>query len=256
MNTQTPKFLRSAQLFVSKHTPEILTGLGTAGMIATTILAVKATPKALKKIDEKKKELHTDKLTAADVIKTTWKCYIPAAVTCAASTVCLIGSSSVHSRRNAALAAAYKLSETALVEYKNKVIEKVGEKKEREIHEAVMQDKLDRNPVSASEVVRAGRGDTLCCDAQSERYFYSSKDEIVRCVNEVNRKMNINGYASLNDLYTEIGLWPNKIGDMIGWRADWNLIEPKFSTQLADDKKTPCLVLDFWYPPQHGYDKY
>lgn len=256
MSTHHSNLVTATKRFISNHTPEILTGLGTAGMVFTAVLAVKATPKALKLIDEKKKELHKEKLTAGEVIKTTWKCYVPAATTCLASAACILGSNSVHTRRNAALAAAYKISETAATEYRDKVIEKVGEKKEREIHEALMQDKLDKNPVSSNEVIITNNGDTLCYDAASGRYFKSNRDEIVRCINEVNRKLNRDGYISLNELYGELGLFSNQIGDVVGWRADWGLIEPKFSTQLADDGKTPCLVLAFWNPPQHGYDKY
>ena len=34
-----------------KHSPEILTGIGIAGMVTTTVMAVRATPKALRLID-------------------------------------------------------------------------------------------------------------------------------------------------------------------------------------------------------------
>ena len=43
------KNLRTA---MEKHSPEILTGIGIAGMLTTTILAVKATPKAIRIIEE------------------------------------------------------------------------------------------------------------------------------------------------------------------------------------------------------------
>ena len=51
--------MKGAQVWMSKHSPEILTGLGIAGMITTTILAVRATPKAIKKIEEKKRRFAT-----------------------------------------------------------------------------------------------------------------------------------------------------------------------------------------------------
>ena len=41
------KFVMDTKRMVYKHSPEILTGIGVAGMITSTILAVKATPKAL-----------------------------------------------------------------------------------------------------------------------------------------------------------------------------------------------------------------
>ena len=43
---------KSAKTFMVKRSPEILTGIGIAGMITTTILAVRATPKALTIIDD------------------------------------------------------------------------------------------------------------------------------------------------------------------------------------------------------------
>ena len=78
MNKKFVKFISDSKQFLGKHSPEILTGLGIAGMLTTTILAVKATPKALKLIENKKKELNTDELTALQTIKATWKPYMPA----------------------------------------------------------------------------------------------------------------------------------------------------------------------------------
>ena len=75
---------------ISKHSPEILIGFGIAGMLSSTVLAVTATPKAMKLIEEKKHEKGVDKLTVKETVKVAWKCYIPAATTAAASTACLI----------------------------------------------------------------------------------------------------------------------------------------------------------------------
>ena len=149
-----PKLAKSAQLTIAKHSPEILTGIGIAGMITSGILAVRATPKALLLIEAKHTELgleHDEKLPPAEVVKATWKCYIPAAVTSLTSIICLVGASSVSARRTAALATAYKLSETALAEYQEKVIEEVGEKKERVIRYKVAEECIKKDPVSNHE---------------------------------------------------------------------------------------------------------
>ena len=108
MNKQTfVKALKDVPKILKKHSPELLTGIGIAGMIFTTITAVKATPKALQLVDER--EIKEGKrLTNSEIIKTTWKCYVPAAVTGVCSIGCLIGASSVNARRNAALATAYR----------------------------------------------------------------------------------------------------------------------------------------------------
>ena len=107
------KILKKAGAILSKKSPEILTGLGIAGMITTTVLAVKATPKALDLIAEAE-DKKGEYLTKKEIIVTTWKNYIPAGVTSAVSIACLIGASSVNARRNAALYSAYELSRTAL----------------------------------------------------------------------------------------------------------------------------------------------
>jgi len=238
---------------ITKHSPEILTGIGIAGMITTTIMAVRATPKALILIEERKEEIDVDKLTPVELIKTTWTCYIPAAITGGLSIICLIGASSVNARRNAALATAYTLTESALKEYQEKVIETIGEKKEQTVRDAIAKDRIDKNPVSSREVIITEKGNTLCYDAISGRYFKSDIDKLKKAENELNRRMRDEMYISLNDFYYEIGLNPIGIGNDLGWNIDHGYIELKFSSQLTDDGN-PCLVIDYQVVPSRLYD--
>ena len=157
------KAFREIPKVFKKHSPEILTGIGIAGMIFTTISAVRATPKALQLVDER--EIKDGKrLTNSEIVKTTWKCYIPTAVTGICSIGCLIGASSVNVRRNAALATAYTISETALKEYKEKAVEVVGEKKEQAIRDAVAKDKLEKAHIHERDFIITGKGETPCFD--------------------------------------------------------------------------------------------
>lgn len=255
--TKFKQFTDNVRTTLNQHSPEILTGIGIAGMVTTTILAVKATPKALTLLEEAKREIDCDeKLPVKTVIKSCWKCYISAAVTGTMSIACLIGASSVNAKRNAALAAAYTLSESALKDYKDKVIEVVGEKKEKEIQDSVAKDRLEKKPVSKSEVIVTNHGETLCYDYQTDRYFKSDIDKIKRAVNEINRKMlcSFDMCISLNELYDELGLERVPFGNELGWSVDKGLVEPVFSSQLADDG-TPCLVIDYNIVPRRGYYK-
>ncbi len=257
MNKQgASNFFKHAKEAVSKHSPEILTGIGIAGMVTTTVLAVKATPKALVLIEEKKKEERTDKLTPIDTIKVTWKCYIPAVVTGTASIACLVGASSVNARRNAALATAYQLSTTALSEYKDAVVETIGEKKEKAVKDKVAEKQIEKNPVAKSEVIITNSGDTLCFEPTSGRYFKSDIEKIRRAVNNLNEQMihDIFGYVSLNDFYDELGLDHTDIGDDLGWNINEGQIKIDFSSQLTNDG-TPCVVIDYDVRPTYGYDK-
>lgn len=249
------KAVKGAQLSLKKHSPEILTGLGIAGMITTVGLAVKATPKATLLIEEKKVEKGVDKLPPIEVVKTAWKPYIPTILTGTASILCLIGASSTNARRNAALATAYSLSETALRDYKEKVVETVGEKKEREVRDAIAKDQIEKDPLGTREVVITGVGDTLCYDALSGRYFYSDSDKIKNSINVINERLLDQSYVSLNDLYYELGLGGTTLGDELGWGISQGLIKVDFSSQLSDND-TPCLVMDYEHMPMYDFDRW
>lgn len=246
---------KNVRTFVSSHSPEILTAVGIVGMAATTIMAVKATPKALKKIEDATIE-KDDVLTPIETVKATWKCYIPAAVTGVTSTACLIGASSVNTRRNAALMTAYNVTRTALSEYKDKVVETIGEKKEQVIRESIAKDKVEKDPVHSKEVIITEKGNTLCYDGVFGRYFKSDIDTIKRAINSVNRKIVAGDmYVSLNEFYDEIGLMPVDIGNQLGWNIDDGEIEIEFSSQIAEDG-TPCLVIGYNVAPKYGYSRY
>ena len=227
------KICRSVKTATVKHSPEILTGVGIAGMVTTTVMAVRATPKAIQLLDEEKRRQHANKLEPMDVVKTAWKCYIPAAVTGTVSVACLIG-------------AAYTISESTLRDYQKKVVETIGEKKEQTVRDAVAKERLEKNPVENKEVIVTAKGDTLCFDAVSGRYFKSDIDKLKKAENELNRQMRDEMYISLNDFYYEVGLEPIKLGDDLGWNIDNGY------SQLATDG-TPCLVIGYGYGPRYDF---
>lgn len=252
MKKELAKSFLSLKTAIKKHSPEILTGIGIAGMITTTVMAVRATPKALILIEERKEEIGAEKLEAMDMVKTAWACYIPAAITGTLSVACLIGASSVNARRNAALATAYTLSESALKDYQGKVIEMFGEKKNEAVKDAIAKDKVEKNPVVTREVIITEKGNTLCYDAISGRYFKGDIEKIKKAECELNRQMLDDMYVSLNDFYYEIGLDSVKLGDELGWNVDSGYIDLSFSSQLASDG-TPCLVIDYSVAPRYDY---
>lgn len=251
------KVANTVKLTVSKHGPEILTGLGIAGMFTATVLAVKATPKALMLIEEKKLDEDVDKLTPVETIKAAWKCYIPAAVTGITSTACLICANSVHAKRNAALATAYKLSEAAFVEYRDKVIETAGAKKEKVVREKLDQEKLDKKPITKTEVIVTEKGNTRILEPLSMRYFKSDRESVKRAENILNKRMltDMFGYVSVNDWFDEIGLDHTEMGDAMGWNV-YKSLDIDFSPGIADDGE-PCLVIDYSNSrPQYNYTSF
>lgn len=239
--------------------PELLTAIGITAGATTTVLAVRATPEALRCIEKKKKETGHKKLTAKQTVEAAWKCYIPAAATGALSVTCLIGACTVNGRRNAALATAASIAETSLREYRSKVVETLGEKKEEAILTAVDKDRIEKNPPpeNSEALPPAQNGlQVLCYDSMFGRYFWSDVETLKQAANRLNFEMNnmSEPYISLNEFYSEIGLDPVAVGDELGWRCDKGLIELHFTSQLVNGH-TPCLVMSHLNPPEYGYSR-
>ena len=247
------RFANNVRGVLHKHTPGILTGIGIAGMVTTTIMAVKATPKALKKCEEVRQEI--EEPTKIDYVKATWRCYIPAAITGSLSAACLIGASSVSARRNAAFMTAYNISRTALTEYKEKVVETIGEKKEQLVRDKIAEDKFHKDSVENHEVIVTGRGNTLCYDMMFGRYFRSDLDLIGKAINRINREVVSYGYVSLNDFYDEVDLEPVIMGSKLGWNFDDGEIKIEPGYGRADNDE-PCITISFNVPPHYGFDSF
>lgn len=252
------KMLSTIGKNMTKNSPVILTGLGVAGLVTTTVLAVKATPKALEILEERRQEeleynedFHS--FAPMGIIQETWKCYIPTMIMGTITIACIIGANSVNLRRNAALASVYSLSEAALKEYQAKVVETIGESKHVKIKDEIAKDRIAKNPVTSKEVIVTGRGDMLCYESLSGRYFKSDIEHIKKVFNDLGRDMLSDMYISLNDVYYALDLQSTKLGDLMGWHVDHGLPVPSFSSQLSEDG-TPCLVLDFSIEPRYNYN--
>jgi hypothetical protein len=260
MNKQTlSKIGRDMRQTATKYSPEILMGIGIAGMVTSTVLAVKATPKALMLMEMKKEELEVETLTPVETVKTTWNCYLPTVITGATSIACLVGSHSVNSRRNAALATAYKLSETAFAKYRESTLETVGEKKEKTVRDKISEKQIKETPVNKTEVFMTGKGQTLFFEPLSSRYFYSDLEKIKRAENKLNKEIICDAFDSgrtVNDFYEEIGIPTTSTGDNLGWKIGY-LIDIYPSAQMAEEgtehEGEPCIVLNYTNPPKYEF---
>jgi hypothetical protein len=267
-----PKAAKTIGALATKNSPTLLTILGVTGLVGTAVMGIRATPKAIRILDQERyrredeaiedsdeKDGHyvIPPITKLDVVKLTWKCYIPTVIMGAITVGGIIGANSIHLRRNAALAGLYSLSDVAFKQYKAKVIETIGKPKEREIRDELHKDRLISNPVSDREVIFTGKGEVLCFDELSGRYFRSSMDQIKRVLVDLSRDL-INdspGFISVNDVYYGIGLSGIKLGGLMGWYSDDGTIEGDFGTQFADNGE-PCLVLDYTITPRYAERSY
>lgn len=248
-----PKIIEDTKASMVKHSPEIALGAGIAFGVTTVVLAVKSTPKALMLLEERKLDLKTEELPKVEVIKTAGPCYIPAFVTGSLSIMCLIGGNTVQARRNAALTTAYTLTTATLKEYRNKVVETIGEKKETVVRDAIAKDKVEQQPIENKTVVITGNGDTLCFEPLCGHYFRSNIDKIKRSLNDLNSDLLNDGYISLNDFYYAVDLDDTKLGSILGWRYESGLIDINFSAQVSTSGE-PCLVINFNHAPEYDFE--
>lgn len=233
--------------YISRNSPSILTGLGIGLGVASTVLAVTATPKAIQLLEEKKKEDQKEKLTVIETVRTAGVCYISSVLAAVGSICCIISASAKFSKRNAILATAYALSERDLREYRDKVKETVGEKKEKEIRGKIAKDHILNNPAEPNRVLTPNGGKTLCYDNWTGRYFMSDMETLRKCENEMNARIIKEQFVSLNELYDMLNLEPIKMGEDFGWNFDGfhdDLIHFSYFSQLDRDGN-PCLVLDY-----------
>lgn len=251
MNKQTiVNVFKGVSKVTKQHAPELLIGMGITGMIVTTITAVKVTPKALQMVDER--EIKENKrLTKMEIVETTWKCYIPPAITGVCSIACIIGANSINTKRNAALAAAYAISLQDFADYKKKALEVVGVKKEQEIHDAVAKEKVETDHVAMMPLIHTGVGDVPCYDYLTKRKFESDMETLRKAENTLNKRLRQEDYLTLNDFFEEIGLEDTDecIGDTMGWDMLNGYIDLNFTSMLVDG--VPYLVLGHNNPPRY-----
>lgn len=238
---------------ISDNSPAILTGLAVAGTVMTAYLTGRATFKAAEIIHEDEARGGTAGDRRQRIKERTtlvWKLYLPAASSAVATIAFIIAANRIGTRRATALAAAYAISERAFEQYKDKVVEKIGSRKERSYRDEIAQEHVTRNP-PPENLVWDESGSVLCCDLFTGRYFLSDMESLRRAANDVNHQVNNDYYASLSDFYDRVGLEKTSMSDDFGWNSD-KLLELDFSTAMTPSGK-PCLTFDFRVAPIRGY---
>lgn len=253
-NKMKNNLFKLARPFLTKHEPEILMSIGIGGLIFSTVWAIKATEKAVRKLDLKKEKLKKEKLTFKETFVETWKLYLPVVVSVGISVPCIIAGNRVSSRRNAALITAYTLTETAFQTYQDKTKEVVGEKKEKEIHENTSKDLIKNGKYDNKNVIITGDGESLFYEPLSGRYFKTSWNKISRAANELNATAigGIFGVISLTDWFNKLGLDETAISDTIGWSIEngkAGLLDISIDSHLTPDN-LPCGAIHYINRPK------
>lgn len=239
------------------HSTTILTGVGAGGTVVTAVLTGRASFKAAELLatDQKIYQITQDDEAAefprTTKVKKVWKLYLPPVATGVTTITAIIVANKISSKKIAALAVAGGISERALQEYKEKVVEKLGDRQNQKIRDEVAQDRVNKYPPGSGEVILAGTGEVLCYDMLTGRYFQSTMEEIKSAENKINHDMLNNMGASLSEFHDHVGLPPTPYTEKVGWSGT-DLIKILFSTVLSPDGR-PCIAIDFDRPPVLEY---
>lgn len=221
------------------NSPTILTGAGVTGVLTTSYLVGKASYA----VGESEYSCGRD---MKYLIKNHWKEFIPAAASGALTIACIIGGTRIGAKRAATAYSLLAISEKAMVEYKDKVVEVIGEKKEKAIRDEIAQDQVTKTAGSSAIIV--AEGDVLCFEQHTGRYFKCDMETLRRAENDINAQLHSENEANLNDFYHLVGLDHTSYSSCTGWTSDKNL---KLSyTAVLTDKGKPCISFEYNYVTQ------
>jgi len=234
--------LRTAQEFAIKNSPTILTTIGVVGTLTTAVLTGKAAYSSacrIRNINDDMIAAGGDFLTPKEVATAVWKEFIPPAVIGAITFAAIIGANRIGTRRAAALAAAFTMSEKMAEEYRQKVVEHMGAQKEEMVRSDVARDRIGRT--DGVETLILGEGEIIFYDSWSDRAFTSTRQRVEDAVNQINYQINQAWAASLTEFFDLLGLKATGVSDSFGWNTD-ELLDVNYTSCLLPDGRPACEI--------------
>lgn len=257
MKTKLMNLYYKSEIVVKKHSPEILLGVGIAGVVTSTVLACKATMKVNDILEDAKEQIdkvnmvkndpkYADKYNAEDAKKDLSviyvqkgvelvKIYLPAFTIGAASIACFLASNNIMKKRNAALGAAYATIDKSYKEYRKRVAERFGEEVEKEIRYNIkaeqIETEVENEDGTKTTVVEEAKVMDPNLYSDYARFFdeaspYWQKDPEYNFVflkaqqAYANDLLRARGRLFLNEVYEMLGIEKSKAGQVVGWVYD------------------------------------
>lgn len=247
--------LRRTKLFVNRNASTILTCMGGVGVVATTILTVKAVPKASFLLEEAREE-KGEELTTLEEVIVAGPAYIPTILVGVSTIACIFGANATNKRKQASLMSAYALLDSSFKEYRKKVNVLYGEDGDIKVRGAVAKDKFAEVDIPTDTTKR------LFYDDFSGRLFESTIETVQQAEYQLNRDLSTQGSVTLNDFYVYLGIAPIDGGDELGWSNSINydcywqswIDFGHHKTTMGDDLE--CIILTFFTEPTTDWADY
>lgn len=230
-------------LVLKKQSPHIFFAAGIVGVVASTVLACKATLKLEETLDDIKNEIDDVKTNGTEAEKSKdlayvyskgttklVKLYAPSVLVGGASIAMLTGAHVTLTRRNTSLTVAYAGLHKAYDEYRARVREELGEKKELDIYQgATMIDVedpvtgkktkhrvVDPNALSPYARIFDEYNINWTKDSELNRLYIQAQQ------NYANHLLQARGFVFLNEVYDNLGFEHSSAGAVVGWVLDEN----------------------------------
>jgi hypothetical protein len=250
------KWIVNSRLFLKRNSSTILTCVGAVGVVATSVMAVKATPKAILLLEQAEEE-KGEELTKLETVQVAGPVYIPSIIVGVSTIACVFGANILNKRQQASLMSAYALVDNSYKEYRAKVKELYGDDAESRINKSIAKDDYENIDISEED-----DGKELFYDMYSKRYFRSTMEDVEHAEYVVNGKLKMNDYVYLNDFYDELGIERVSYGYDFGWSTgqcfdmywqDWI----SFTHQkVVHDDGLECHVITMWTEPVLKFEEY
>ena len=243
-------------LYLRKHSPEILLGAGLVGMVATVVMASKATLKVHEVTEEHETNMEAVRLAEQeghngagvaysneDAMKDKVtihvqtglkfaKLYGPSLGLGVLSVAAILASHGVMANRQVALVAAYNLLNEGFKNYRQRVVEELGEEKDRQYHLGLREETYtikETDPegkttkTKKTALVATGNMPSIyarCFDNSNpmfradrllNRAFLTAQE---RYINDL---LILRGYVFLNEAYERLGFPHTREGQLVGW---------------------------------------
>lgn len=224
-------------------------------MITTSVLAVKATPKALLLLEEAKKK-KGEKLTTVEKVKVAGPAYIPATLVGMATIACIFGANSLSKNQQASLMSAYAMLDASYKEYREKVTELYGENADTDVKNEIVKDKYEETDIQRQPEKE------LFFDEFSGRFFNSTKEKVLQAQYQVNRDLFMQSRATINDFYYYLDIPPIDGGEHIGWTPGmneydhWQAWVDFSNSKMVDDDGLEYYIVRIFQEPRMGFEDF
>lgn len=250
--------------FWHRNASTVLTCLGGVGVVTTAIFAAKATPKAMKLIEEAKEEKGED-LSKWEKVKVAGPSYIPAALIGMTTLGCIVASNVLNKKTQASITSAYALLDQSYRQYQNKVKEIYGEDTHQEIMDAIAAEKAENVGINSPGFVSNDRlyvdeqcGETrIFYDEFGDRFFNATLEQVISAEYHLNRNYTLRGYTVLNELYEFLGLEPTEYGNELGWAiSDDGTFWIDFNHRKINVRGVDCIIIEMPFAPDLDWKEY